>query len=388
MQDHTVLYVGGFELPDKNAAAHRVLANAKILRELGYRVCLIGIDKTLPKKTDPEPTEKQVEGFSYYRIGYPKSLADWLSYLTSISNIRRLKKIRPSYIIAYNYPAVALYRLLKYGRANGIKIISDCTEWYQPVGNPVFRSLKRWDTELRMKKIHPRLDGMIVISKFLYEYYAGKQKPVLYLPPLVDKMQEKWKRENEEKPGEEIVLTYAGSPGSGKKDRLDRIIRVLYRIRTTSGLPVFLNMIGMTREQYMRVFDGEAGDTIDSFVRFHGRLSHAETLAYIKNSDYEIFVRENSLVNTAGFPTKFVESISCGTPVLTNLSSNLGDYLKNGENGYILDIGNEDTLTDTLHTALSQPREKIEAMKRNCRADDRFDYRYYLSRCADFLKNV
>ena len=30
-----VLYAGGFELPDRNAAAHRVLNNAKILKALG-----------------------------------------------------------------------------------------------------------------------------------------------------------------------------------------------------------------------------------------------------------------------------------------------------------------------------------------------------------------
>ena len=35
----TVIYVGNFEMPDKNAAAHRVLNNAKIFKELEYRVC-------------------------------------------------------------------------------------------------------------------------------------------------------------------------------------------------------------------------------------------------------------------------------------------------------------------------------------------------------------
>ena len=31
MEKGTILYIGGFELPDKNAAAHRVLSNGKIL---------------------------------------------------------------------------------------------------------------------------------------------------------------------------------------------------------------------------------------------------------------------------------------------------------------------------------------------------------------------
>ena len=45
MPRRTILYVGGFELPDLNAAAQRVLANALILRDLGYRVGLVGVTR-------------------------------------------------------------------------------------------------------------------------------------------------------------------------------------------------------------------------------------------------------------------------------------------------------------------------------------------------------
>ena len=43
-----ILYVGGFELPDKNAAAHRVLGNAKAFRDLGNDVAFISIDSEMP----------------------------------------------------------------------------------------------------------------------------------------------------------------------------------------------------------------------------------------------------------------------------------------------------------------------------------------------------
>ena len=42
-----VLYLGGFELPDKNAAAQRVLSNAKLLREMGHDVTFAGISKDI-----------------------------------------------------------------------------------------------------------------------------------------------------------------------------------------------------------------------------------------------------------------------------------------------------------------------------------------------------
>ena len=44
--EKTILYIGGFELPDKNAAAHRVLSNAKLFKLLGYNTVFIGTDKS------------------------------------------------------------------------------------------------------------------------------------------------------------------------------------------------------------------------------------------------------------------------------------------------------------------------------------------------------
>ena len=37
-----ILYIGRFELPDKEATANRVVANAKLLRDLGHEVVLAG----------------------------------------------------------------------------------------------------------------------------------------------------------------------------------------------------------------------------------------------------------------------------------------------------------------------------------------------------------
>lgn len=39
------VYVGGFEMPDKNAAAHRVMNIGKILNNIGKSVVYIGVDK-------------------------------------------------------------------------------------------------------------------------------------------------------------------------------------------------------------------------------------------------------------------------------------------------------------------------------------------------------
>ena len=42
----TIIYIGGFELPDKNAAAQRIIGNSYALKELGYEVIFLGVSKS------------------------------------------------------------------------------------------------------------------------------------------------------------------------------------------------------------------------------------------------------------------------------------------------------------------------------------------------------
>lgn len=65
MKKRTILYVGGFELPDRNA--QRVLSVAKIFKSIGYNVIFLGIDKI-----SVEETKKEYFGFESWAIPYPK----------------------------------------------------------------------------------------------------------------------------------------------------------------------------------------------------------------------------------------------------------------------------------------------------------------------------
>jgi glycosyltransferase involved in cell wall biosynthesis len=379
-QDKGILYIGGFELPDKNAAAQRVIANGKIFKELGFSVYYLGHDRTLKGNTLVSVPAEGSDNFTFYSSPYPSGLSKWISYLCGIKEILKIADEIPEleYIVAYNYPAIALNRLNRWSKSRNISLIADCTEWYEPQGNLLFKIIKGFDTSLRMKTVHPKLDGVIAISKYLYSFYNERMGNVLQLPPLVDAASDKWER-NGSSSSDRLVLVYAGSPGKGAKDRIDAILGALCIIKVTSDIHFSLHVIGLTQQQYIEDFGaGSLPQDLDANVFFKGRLSHTDTLKEIKCADYAIFVRDSNLVNTAGFPTKFVEALSCGTPVLTNESSNIGDYLKNGENGYILDNSTSETLVQTLSVALSQKKEKINAMKTMIRTTNTFDYTNYI----------
>jgi len=384
-----ILYIGGFEFPDKNAAAQRVIANGRIFRELGYSVDYLGMDRSFPKKQFLIKKEN-FQGFDYYNINYPVGLADWIKYLIGIKEVLRIASgIKDlEFIIAYNYPAIALARLNNWCKSKNINLVADCTEWYEPQGSLLFKMIKGFDTYLRMRVIHPRLSGIIAISKYLYLFYSERMKHVVQLPPLVDSMADKWKNGCTNN-SQNLILIYAGSPGRGSKDRVDTILDALSKISIKSNIKFSLHIIGLTKQQYIDDFGAAyLPADLDADIIFKGRLAHNETLDEVKCADYAIFIRDNNLINTAGFPTKFVEALSCGTPVLTNASSNVTDYLRAGENGYILDNSTAETLVQTLEFALSQKKEKINDMKMMIKSANTFDYRSYIKPVNEFLDYI
>ena len=342
----TVLYIGGFELPDKNAAAHRVLSNAKILRELGWEVILIGVSKGNSAQKSILDSYEEVQGFATYHVPYPKGNREWFGYLTDAKNyIKICNHLKASVFLFYNFPSVAMANLMRYCRKNGIECYADVTEWYSADGESLLYSILKWcDTTYRMRFLHKRMDGVIAISRYLASYYAGVGN-VVCLPPLTDCSEEKFSYAVR-KSQVTLKLVYAGSPG--RKDRIDYLVRALNRVQRE----YVLDVLGITLEEYIALHpsDREAVKVNGSII-FHGRIPHMQALEYIKAANYSCFFREENRVTKAGFPTKFVESVSCGTPVITNKSSNLEEYMKNNMNGILLHSLDEAQIANTIEQA-------------------------------------
>lgn len=368
----TIFYIGGFEFPDKNAAAHRVLSNAKIFKNLGYNVVFIGVDRNGEKFVDIQKTKMSIQGFELYRVPYPRSSKAWISYLTDIRHyINVIKQYENVYmIVLYNFQAIAMKKILCYCRKHSIMCCADVTEWRSSKGEGiVYRCLKEADTWYRMKILHKKLDGLIVISRYLKDYYKNSKNVVL-LPALVDIREEKWNN-CFAKSKDNLVLVYAGNPG--KKDKLDVLVNSINMVNR----PCCLEIIGITKEQFIES-NPKMKKIIDKNNRviFHGRLSHLETLNFIKKANYSCFFRENNRVSNAGFPTKLAEAISCGTPVITNNTSDIGDYILNGKNGYLLSGNSINEITKVLNNA------NIErTVDRNL-----FDYNKYIERMRQFFE--
>lgn len=362
-----ILYIGGFEMPDKNAAAQRVLSIAKALREAGYDTMFYGI-------TQDGNYEGNVDGFNYDAYPHPNGTIAWFKYALGTEIIEYVRKASPDYVILYNYPAIAQEKVIRFCRKNGIKTVGDITEWYRPKTLP-----KRIDTYLRMKISNRHLDGIIAISRYLADYYSGQNKTLL--PPMVDKTETKWSIKQEKHQDNKIHLVYIGT--GSIKDRLDKVFKGINLAGTEK---FYLDVIGITEQQYVKIYQQELKNaTID--VSFHGRLPHQEALKYLMGADFQIFFRDFIRVNNAGFPTKFVESMSAGVPVITNRISNLDDYIRNGENSFMIEHPEEGEICDVLKHVSSLTRAEIDTIKSNCLKDE-FDFRRFIGQLDSFMNSL
>ena len=356
-----ILYIGGFEMPDKNAAAQRVLANAMTLREIGYEVCFIGPTK------DPTSIAQEFNGFKCEYIDYPQSLKQWIKYIIMFVSSNKILKYNPDYVILYNFPAVASLRILRLCHKRGIKVIHDLTEWESSNGWSPREIIRKIDINLRMRYCMKKMDGVIAISRYLYEYYSRYTKTIL-VPPTVDLDNPKFNRDRALVANTPIQLVYAGSIGAGNKEQLDYVIDAVCKVDSLR-----LTVVGLTAGQYEKSY-GRLPDGYNNVI-FKGRVSHKEAVSIVCRSDFQMLIRENTLKNKAGFPTKFVESMSCCTPLIATVSSNICDYLVDGKNGFIVDERN--SLQRVLESVSNLSGNQVVAMKEQCRCSVDFDYRSF-----------
>jgi len=365
----TIFYIGGFELPDKNAAALRVLANAYILRELGYKVVFIGVSKTMY-----DLTLERINDFDCYSIPYPNSVFSWVKFIfLKEQYLKVFKKYdNVSSVILYNHPSFSTIRMFRYLRKNNIKIYLDLTEWFKGRFKKqiVLDIIKSLDNYLRIKVLSRKVDGVISISKYFYEFFQKSEVTNhCIIPPLVNCDDEKWKRSFQTNRIRKYI--YAGAAFSVKysgsvKDRLDLVIEAFYKLHL-KGEDFHFDVIGCNREDFLYNFP-ELKQSVNELKRkiiFHGKKEHSFVLEMLRVADFSIFIRDNTIITQAGFPSKFVESISIGLPVITNSNSNVKSYVLDEENGYLIDEVSEHEIIQTLNRSLRLSSSKIVEMKKN-----------------------
>lgn len=389
-----ILITGAFRFPDRDAAAHRVLGIANSLRENNIKSIFCGWEHS-PRKIDiGDDGIARYNGYEYHSqneldLNHTNILKKGLGYINSGSNTikwikQNIKKYDIGTVLVYNSGSIFLIRLFILSKVFGFKLICDLTEWNDATHLPGGKyGIVSIDLALRMKFVCPYVvKKMIVISSFLNNYYEVRKCKTIILPPMVDVYDDKWKSKGDKKKDALIKIIYAGNPG--KKDHLEPIIKALEEINKVKTR-IELVIIGVDNKYIQRSFQV---DKTLSFITAIGRVEHNMVIDYYNTSHFSIILRDNKRYANAGFPTKLVESLTVGVPVITNDTSDISKYIHDGENGFMLKDMNLNSIISCFNHILHLDKNEINSMSIKSRNSSLsyFDYRNYSKDLMTFIK--
>ncbi|MRS92327.1 glycosyltransferase [Enterobacteriaceae bacterium RIT714] len=350
MDSLSVFYTGMFRFPDKDAAGKRVLNIAKTIEKFNdcENIIIGGWEQGTTKETS---LTRKISHLSFSLLDKKrdskfKKLFGFLFMGITIIPWMFRKRDRFTHIVLYNTPFVFTVACVILSYLFNKKLVLDSTEWYESEhiigGSYGPASIENW---FRMHLAYPLVRNVIAISSFLEHYYQQKKIHVIKVPPLAD---ENNTIRSSNKTGDyDVTFMYAGSPG--KKDRLDLFI---YDLLSNKEIDISIRfyIAGITKDDFLEQYPAcnINNNILDTICVFLGRLKMSEVIDYYKKIDYCVFFREQKRYALAGFPSKYVEALSHGVPVITN---GVGDIVDDFPETGILFQPGKDNINQLIENA-------------------------------------
>lgn len=385
-----VIYLGPVDFPNGGAAARRILGNVLSIKSNGYDVSVVSGTKV-------SSAPFKYKGIEVYpvcerRIGNYPRLLEHLSYLNMGANtLRWLDGLeeKPAVVILYSGYSPYLLKLQRWCKKNNVVLIFDAVEWYEPSHQTLgLLSPYQMNIELSMRYLIGKCDGVICISSFLSKYYTKKNKLTVQVPPTVDTDLLMPSFGNNDS-SSIVRLAYAGSPG--KKDDLNTCLLGLLSIDSNDEY-FSLDVAGMDLKELLKysAFEKYGIKELPKNIRCHGKISYDETHNLVRNADFTVLLRKNTKSANAGFPTKVVESLCLGTPVIANHTSDLSNYIIHGETGIVCEDSSVESFICALNRVRLIDREALNAMrvKSSSVGKNSFDYRLYSKSFSNFIDDL
>jgi glycosyltransferase involved in cell wall biosynthesis len=386
-----VVITGAFRFPEGDAAAARVLGIGKSLRSFGCDVSFAGWETSERPEDYVRDGLYVYEKFKYasqneFRTERLSPLKRLVRYFSAGGNtikwLAAEKLPKNSVVISYHGNSIFLIRLMIFCWVNKLKLIADCTEWYDADGLVGGRfGFAHLDSEFRMRVLNPRIKNIIVISEFLRKYYLLKNCNVVLIPPTVDLANKKWgvvDRRAGEGFTDGLRLVYAGVPG--KKDVLYSVI-IAIKVLKDRGVNISLDLIGPSRSDILRCVDGDEYllNCVEDCLNIRGRVNQSMVPGLLKESDFSVLLRPRRRSSDAGFSTKLVESLASGVPVIVNITGDIGNYIKDGVEGFVVEDCSADSFLVGMEKILNLHKDQFKKMRVSAktRAEHSFSYDRY-----------
>lgn len=363
-----------------SAMASRLLAFVKLFYCLGYDIHLIA------GKSDELKSGKIYQGEDFtYEIVSSKRSDRMMSYFGNENLIKAVERYVSENKVDFVFSTSlnALYRkLLKLCKKKGIKLILEQCEWYDPssfgMGEKDIRYLR---FNKNIKRYYKEADYIISISRLLDNYYKGLGVKSIRIPSITDVIS---KPKNYDIDNEKIKLVFTGNT-SNSKELIVPVLEALSEYNDRIELHIYGSSMNGLRKH---VNNDVLIDSLNGSLFVHGVIKQEEVEKVLLNSNYQIFIRPKRRSSDAGFPTKLCESMSVGTPCITNDTGDISLVLRDGKNGFLVDGNDTEAVKRVFERIVNFDSDSYRQMRMMARMDAQsfFDYRNYIRDVEGFLK--
>ena len=369
-----VLICGLLNTPNGDAGALRQHKLAIMCHALGHEIMVVGLGKSNGMN------QMSIDGITYIslREGAGNVRDKVMSHLRYWKRLKIvMSSFLPDVIIMDDLGPSKTIKLKQYCRARQIRLIHDSVEWYSPEQFKHGKfSLGYIRKDVLNRFLIDKTCGVIAISRYLEDHFKAKGCRCVRIPIVITEAD---LCKAKDLPEDKVVFTYAGQPG--KKDYLHVMLDAFALLPSELLQRVVFNIVGCTKEQMIAAeISSEVLNKLENQLVIHGRVSHDEVLRILMRTHFTLLMRSpEQRYAKAGFPTKVVESLSRSTPVICNLTSDLGEYLEDGENALLVEGCGAHSLQQQLCQAIGvSNRQRINmCWKAHDTAGERFIYTKY-----------
>ena len=377
-----VLFISASKYPSNSAEASRLHYLAQLFAEDNH--------VTIISRGSASSSYKRIEHISVSnkKLITGNVLLRALDYLLFIKQVKKYLKNSKQVdaIVVCAMPTSVLKYLITYAKCNQILLIHDAVEWYSPEEFRLGKLDKLYrKKDLWMRKLLPGNCRIISISRYLQKYFDGLGNKTVYVPSMIDTTLYNVLEKNYDG---KIRLVYAGTPL--KKDYLAVALKGIALLSQEQIARLEVRIIGISKEQAQK--NGISTEVInklgDSLV-FMGRIPREQVFEYLEAAHFSILLRPaDQRYAKAGFPTKVPESLSVGTPVICNFSSDLGDFLSDGIDCIEVNSCSEKDMKIAVERVLNLNEVELRRLSVNARklAANRFDYRLFIPEVRSILE--
>lgn len=297
-----------------------------------------------------------------------------------------LKEHKVSFVFSNRMP-FASEQISSVARSFGVPYILEQCEWFDPssfkggIFNPYYRK-----SEHQIKVTYFKIaDGIVAISRLFEKHYS--RLPVIRIPTILDISQISYSLEIKDEKVSHLILS-----GNivGKKELLTPIFEAIARIPSCKEV-LHLDVYGPNEKQVFENISNniDLWNKVSDSVTIHGRIPQQKVEEKLREADYSIFIRPKRLSSDAGFPTKLAESMSVGTPVITNDTGDVSLYV-NESTGYLLSDNTSESLIKVFESLIQKSKEETRQMRMLARkkAEESFDFRCYVELFKKFVESI